>query len=203
VRQFTQENKEFSEIVVVENLHDAVEGVLAISGSSAEDAEKKAEIIGDKVLQARNKESQGMVGLKFDAEIKSTIFELMKDSLNDLNIAVIDDDEVILEQVKNTFGRTGAIVHTFLDGADFLATLDFVKYDLAFLDLNMPKVNGIEVLKVLQTRDTRYPVIILSANLQRETMLKTIQLGVRSYLIKPLKPEDIFKKSIEILKSSF
>ena len=203
VLKFIQGKKEFSEITVVENLPDAVEGLLSLGSNSDDFASNKAEIIGDRVLQAKNTETQSTVELKFDTEVKNTILEIMKDSLQGLNIAVIDDDELILEQVKNTFNNTGAILHTFTDGSGFLKSLDFTQYDLAFLDLNMPNVDGIEVLKVLQTRDTRYPVIILSANLQRETMLKTIQLGVKSYLIKPLKQEDIYRKSMEILKSKF
>jgi DNA-binding response OmpR family regulator len=59
------------------------------------------------------------------------------------------------------------------------------------------------VLKVLQSRDIRYPVIVLSAVTQRETVIKAYQMGIKSYLVKPLKPEDIFKKSMEILKANF
>ena len=67
----------------------------------------------------------------------------------------------------------------------------------------MPKTDGIQVLKTLQTRHIKYPVIALSAVVQREIMIKAFQMGAKSYLVKPLKPDAIFKKSIEILKANF
>jgi len=81
--------------------------------------------------------------------------------------------------------------------------VDSTEYDLAFLDLNMPKVDGFAVLKALQDREISYPIIILSTVNQRETMIKAIQMGVRSYLVKPLRAEDVFTKAIEILKANF
>jgi DNA-binding NarL/FixJ family response regulator len=81
--------------------------------------------------------------------------------------------------------------------------VDTDEFDLAFLDINMPKVDGLEVLKALQTRVITYPIIVLSTVNQRETMIRAIQMGIKSYLLKPLKPEDIFTKSMEILKSNF
>jgi DNA-binding response OmpR family regulator len=123
--------------------------------------------------------------------------------VQNLRIAAIDDDFIIQELIKNTFQKTGATVKTFSDGDDFIATLDTEDFDLAFLDLLMPKMDGFEVLKVLQTRDIKYPIIMLSAVTQRETVIKAFQLGIKSYLVKPLKPEDILKKSVEILKANF
>jgi len=202
-RQFIKGRKEYSEIEVVTNLQYAMEGLLAMDGSGPEHSEKKAEIIGDKVLQAKNREGGEAMILKFDAEARRASFELMRDSLKNLNIAVIDDDFIIQEMIKNTFSKTGATVHCFGDGDEFLKVVDTMKFDLAFLDLNMPKTDGFQVLIALQARFIGYPVIVLSANLQRDTMVRAISMGVKSYLIKPLKPEDIFRKSVEILKANF
>ena len=203
VRQFIQGRKEYSDIEVVTNLQFAMDGLLAIGDGGTDESEKKAEIIGDRILQAKTREEGEAMILKFDTEARDASFELMKDSMQDLNIAIVDDDIIIQELIKNTFSKTGARVFTFSDGMDFLQAIDVTNFDLAFLDLNMPRTDGFEVLKELQIRDTRYPVIVLSANLQRETMIRAIQMGVKSYLVKPLKPEDILRKSIEILKTSF
>jgi DNA-binding response OmpR family regulator len=67
----------------------------------------------------------------------------------------------------------------------------------------MPNVDGFEVLKALQAREISYPVIVLSAINQRETMIKAVQMGVKSYLVKPLRPEDILIKAIETLKPNY
>jgi len=203
VRQYITGQKEYAGIEVVTNLQYAMDGLLAEIGSGVEQADMKAEIIGDKILRAKHTGEGESMALKFDTEAKNASFELMKDSVQNLRIAVIDDDFVIRELIKNTFQKAGAAVFSYSNGEEFLATLDREDFDLAFLDLNMPRMDGFEVLKVLQTRDIRYPVIVLSAVIQRETVIRAFQMGIKSYLVKPLKPEDIFKKSLEILKANF
>jgi len=203
VHQFIKGQKEYEDIEVVSNLQFAVNDLLSGIDSGADQSEKKAEIIGDKILQAMNRNDPEAMVLKFDAEAKSAAYELMKDSLRDLRIAVIDDDFVIQELIKTTFRKTGSTVFTFSSGEEYLSIVDTEDFDLAFLDINMPKANGFDVLRALQSRNIKYPIIALSAVLQRETMLKAVQMGVKSYLIKPLKAEDIFKKSVEILKANF
>ena len=109
-------------------------------------------------------------------------------------------DFVIQEMIKNTFKITNAFVYAFSDGSEFLEVVDTHKFDLAFLDLLMPKVGGLDVLKALQGKNIKYPIIVLSTVNQREVTIKAIQMGINSYLVKPIKPEEIFQKSIEILK---
>jgi len=203
VRQFIKGQKEYEDIEVVSNLQYAVNDLLTGMENSDEHSEKKAAIIGDKILQAQSSDETEEMALKFDVETKSSSYELMKDSLQDLRVAVIDDDFVIQELIKTTFGKIGATVTAFSNGEEYLAAVDNTEFDLAFLDINMPKMSGFDVLKALQARNIKYPVIALSAVMQRDIMIKAIQMGVKSYLIKPLKPAAIFKKSIEILKANF
>ena len=203
VRQFIQGKKEYTGIEVVTNLQFALDGLLAEKDKGADYADKKAEIISDRLLRAKGTSGGEAVALKFDAEDKSISFELMKESLKNLRIAVVDDDFIIQEMIKNTFQKTGAIISSYANGEEFLKTIDSEEFDLAFLDLNMPKIDGFEVLMAMQARHIRYPVIVLSAVIQRETVIRAFQMGIKSYLVKPLKPDDIFKKSIEILKANF
>jgi DNA-binding response OmpR family regulator len=203
VRQFVEGQKEYSGIEVVSNLQYAMDGLLQDIEQGMEYGEGKAEIIEEWLLSVGNNPEDESMALKFDAERKSFNMEDIKESVQNLRIAAIDDDFIIQELIKNTFQKTGATVKTFSDGGEFIAVVDTEEFDLAFLDLMMPKVDGFEVLKALQSRDIRYPIIVLSAVTQRETVIKAYQLGIKSYLVKPLKPEDIFKKSMEILKANF
>jgi CheY-like chemotaxis protein len=201
-RQFIEGQKEYSDIEVVTNLQYAVDGLLSEIARD-DSGQQKAEIIGDKVLAADTAAGGEAMALKFQAEGKGPGFESLKESLQNLRIAAVDDDIIIQELIKNTFAASGAVVKTYSDGSEFLATLDTETFDLAFLDLMMPKVDGFAVLQALQARDIRYPVIVLSAITQRETVIRAFQMGIKSYLVKPLKPADIFKKSMEILKVNF
>jgi PleD family two-component response regulator len=201
-RQFIEGQKEYSDIEVVTNLQYALDGLLSEIARD-DTGHQKAEIIGDKVLAADSAAREESMALKFHAEGRGTGLETIKEALQNLRIAAIDDDCIIQELIKNTFEASGAIVKTYSDGSEFLASLDTETFDLAFLDLMMPKVDGFAVLRTLQARDIRYPVIVLSAITQRETVIKAFQMGIKSYLVKPLKPADIFKKSLEILKVNF
>jgi len=203
IRKYVNGQKEYAGIEVVSNLQFAIDGLLSEMGSSPESDDKKAEFISDKVLQAKHKDDPEAMVLKFDAEAKNASYELMMKSIQNLRVAVIDDDFITHELIKNTFRKTGAFVSAFSDGEEFLNVIDSEEYDIAFLDLIMPRADGFAVLRAMQARNIRYPVIVLSAVSQRETMIRAIQMGVKSYLVKPLKPEDIFKKSIEILKVNF
>jgi CheY-like chemotaxis protein len=204
VKQFLEGQKEYAEIEVVSNLPYAMDGLLQELDKGMEYAEKKAEIIGDKILSA-DKTAQGeSMQLRFDGESKRKLtIEEMKESIQNLRIAAVDDDFVIQELIKNTFQKIGAVIKTYSDGSEYLEDLEKEEFDLVFLDLIMPKVDGFAVLNELQTRGLRPTIIVLSAVTQRDTVVKAFQMGIKSYLVKPLKPDDIFKKSMEILKPNF
>jgi DNA-binding response OmpR family regulator len=203
-KKFIEGDKRYEEIEVVSNLQYAVDGLLTELDGSMEYGEKKAEIIGDKILSRGRVDENEAMQLRFETESKSKTLdpETIKESIQNLRIAAVDDDLIIRELIKNTFQKTGAEVRAFADGGDYLAA-EKENFDLVFLDLMMPAVDGFAVLNALRSRIERPPVIILSAVTQRDTMIRAFQMGVKSYLTKPLKPDDIFKKAMEILKPNF
>ncbi|MDR2258747.1 MAG: response regulator [Treponema sp.] len=205
VRQYIDGQKEYGEIEVVSNLQYAMDGLLSDLDTSMEYAEKKAEIIGDKILSAKPGTEGEAMQLRFEAETKpkKLDMEALKDAMQNLRIAVVDDDLIIRELIKNTFQKTGAGIKAFSDGGEYLTVVDQENFDLVFLDLMMPVVDGFAVLNSLRSKDIRQPVIVLSAVTQRDTVIRAFRMGIKSYLTKPLKPDDIFKKAIEILKPDF
>jgi DNA-binding response OmpR family regulator len=204
-RQFIEGQKDYAEIEVVSNLQYAMDGLLSELNNSMEYAEKKAEIIGDKILAAGKEAERESMALRFDAETKPKNLDAqaVKELVQNAKIAVVDDDFIIQELIRNTFAKTGAKVSTFADGGDYLAVVDKESFDLVFLDLMMPRVDGFAVLNALWGKDIRPPVIVLSAVTQRDTVIRAFKMGIKSYLTKPLKPDDIFKKAVEILKPNF
>ena len=202
-RQFMAGRQEYSEIEVVTNLQYAIDGLLTEVNPHSDNIETKAEIISSKILSADTANEEEALGLKFHVDSGKVSVDAIRESVKNLRIAAVDDDFIIQELIKNTFRETGAAVRTFSGGNEFIAAAFKEDFDLVFLDLIMPSGDGFDVLKKLQTRDTRFPIIILSAVTQRDTIIRAYQMGVKSYLIKPIKPEDIFRKSMEILKANF
>jgi CheY-like chemotaxis protein len=204
LRDYVAGQKDYSDIEVVTNLQYALEGLLSELDPRMEFGEKKAEIIGNRILSSTGDNRQETVHLRFDAETKKTSdLAEIRESGKGLRIAAVDDDFVIQELIKMTFTEVGATVTTFDDGADFLEVAGKEDFDLVFLDLLMPKVSGFEVLAELKQKDIDLPIIVLSAVTKRDAVVKSFQSGVKSYLVKPLKPDAILKKAIEILKPNF
>jgi CheY-like chemotaxis protein len=205
VRKFILGRKEYADIEVTANLQFALDGLLSELDPRMEFGEKKAQIIGDRVLAAEESTEAETVQLKFDGELQRPTTDLgeIKEYVKNLKIAIVDDDFVIQELVRNTFETLGAQVRIFSDGEEYLKVAGTEELDLVLLDLMMPKVDGFTVLRELKARDIDQTVIVLSAVTQREAVVKAFQGGIKSYLVKPLKPQDILKKTIEILKPNF
>jgi DNA-binding response OmpR family regulator len=202
VRQFIGRQTDYHEILVVSTLQEAVGDLV---GLKPDDDLRNVEILGSRILSAEMPGRRESLQLRFDAETqaKKPSLEVLRESLKNHRIAVVDDDFVIQELVKNTFGNIGVPVIPFSHGGEYLDSLDTDAFDLVFLDLMMPKVDGFEVLKTLRTRKNTPPVVILSSITQRDTVIRAFQMGIKSYLTKPIKPQDIFRRAMEILEPNF
>lgn len=120
-----------------------------------------------------------------------------------LNILFIDDDEV--ERMKfSRVCRKSNFKPTIIEaknGEDALSKLKTPNSDLIFLDLNMPKMNGIEFLKILKSDDNlKYiPIVILSSSDNHSDLKTCYELGIAGYMIKPLRFEDYTKNITTML----
>lgn len=142
-----------------------------------------------------------------DTKVEETDFAFTENSpaLIDKKIAIsiIDDDEYILDLLSSILEDISQNITTFTDGADFIKSIETTQPDLIMLDLMMPKMSGFEVLAQLKENNNNIPVIIFSALSSIETVKKTLQYGVKSYLVKPVDPDKLLNKAREILKSYF
>jgi len=120
----------------------------------------------------------------------------------DLRIAVVDDDFIVQEIVKNTFAASGSTIFTFDAGDEFLQKPP-ADLDLLFLDLMMPRIDGFGVMEALKASGSQTPIIVLSSLSRRDTVLRALGYGIRSYMTKPLKPDDLLKKTFEVVGTHF
>ena len=89
------------------------------------------------------------------------------------------------------------------NGKQFVEDLPNQSFSLIFLDLMMPEMNGFQVLQYVNDKGYDLPIIVFSALSRKETVVKAVSYGINSYLIKPLKPEDLMKKAVEVLRTNF
>lgn len=207
VKEFVAGQAEFSDIEVVSSLEYALDGLVAEAARNADAPEDKAAIISERILSTQGEASGAeSIEMRFEAE-KARPAPVSLDSAKrlgeGLSVAIVDDDFVIQELLKTTFEAIAANATTFSNGRAFLEAVRSRVFDLVFLDLRMPEVDGFGVLAELKAQDLDMPVIVLSAVTNREAVVKAYQMGVKSYLVKPLKPEQILRKTLEILKANF
>jgi CheY-like chemotaxis protein len=117
-------------------------------------------------------------------------------------ILIVEDDELDVISVQRTLSKfdMNCELLTAYNGKEALAMLqkaDAVKPDLVLLDINMPKMNGIEFLKAVraneQLKDLR--IFIMTTSADSADLQATQQLGISGYMIKPLNYTDNSKRS--------
>jgi len=99
-------------------------------------------------------------------------------------IALVDDDENILASLKIFFEQEGYAVRTYHDGAAALAALSEQPPDVAILDVKMPRMDGIEVLRKLR-QNSNLPVIFLTSKDEEMDEVVGFNVGADDYITKP------------------
>jgi CheY-like chemotaxis protein len=202
VERYISNSDDFSDIEVTNSLEVAMDGLLGRKAGSYMDAESRTVQQEFLTASAPKKEGKESIDMKFEGE-RTQDFHL-NDLGSNINLAIVDDDFVIQELIKTAFSDTEFQVSTYENGAEFLEAYPNSNYDLVFLDLMMPELNGFQVLEQVNAMGgEKPPIIVLSALSKRETVIDALKYGVKSYIIKPLKPEWIRKKATEVLKLNF
>lgn len=106
------------------------------------------------------------------------------------SILVVDDTITIRKSLAFALKKAGHQVSEASNGAEALAKIKAHSFDLVLLDVEMPHLNGYEVLQQLKQDDTltHLPVIVISANEQQASAVRCIELGAVDYLNKPFNP---------------
>ena len=87
-----------------------------------------------------------------------------------------------------------------VDGFDGLDKMSDTKFDLIISDINMPNMDGIEMLNNIRRYDFKTPIIMLTAHDDKKYFLDTIDLGIDGYIIKPIDLEQLSSTMSKILK---
>jgi two-component system OmpR family response regulator len=102
-----------------------------------------------------------------------------------MRILVVEDDPILGDGLSRSLGDSSYAVDWAKDGAKADHLLSQTDYDAIILDLGLPKLDGLEVLRRLRRRNTRTPVIILTARDDVEDRVAGLDLGADDYLAKP------------------
>ncbi len=104
---------------------------------------------------------------------------------------VIDDEQNIRETLKDVLEDEGYTVHLAEDGSRAFTVLERCPVDVILLDLWLPEIGGMDVLKAVRERFQEIPVIIISGHGSIDTAVKATKIGAYDFLEKPLSIERV------------
>lgn len=114
-------------------------------------------------------------------------------------ILVVDDEPKIVEVVKSYLENSGYIVIEAYNGKEALDKLDKDALSLIVLDLMLPDISGEEVCKIIRKR-SRVPIIMLTARIEEENILKGLDIGADDYVTKPFSPRQLVARVAAVLR---
>lgn len=116
-------------------------------------------------------------------------------------ILVIDDSPTLRKLLRFYLKKKGYEVHEAHNGRVGLEAIDKEVFDFIILDMDMPVMNGAQVLeKLTQMVDFNVPVLILSADKAQESKATGMSLGASYYITKPFKPLEVVSRIEEIFE---
>ena len=116
-----------------------------------------------------------------------------------VDVLLVEDDPSVLEMYRLKLELDGYRVNTALDGEEGLKKAGDLAPDIIFLDIRLPKMDGLEVLRKLraQEKTRNIPVIILSNYDEDDLVARGLRLGAHEYLIKPRTTPTSLSEGIE------
>ncbi len=106
-------------------------------------------------------------------------------------ILLLEDDKLLAETLQELLESEGYDVTLVLDGGIAADTSYDNDFDLYIFDINVPEINGLELLESLRSADDKTPAIFISALVDMNTMAKGFEVGGDDYIKKPFFPEEL------------
>ncbi|MBI5248599.1 MAG: sigma-54-dependent Fis family transcriptional regulator [Desulfomonile tiedjei] len=108
-----------------------------------------------------------------------------------MRVAIVDDEPIVRNRLQSALTKQGYALETFGSGEDFLESQEACQFDLVFLDMRLPGINGIDVLKTVQSRFSQTEVILITGYASIDSVIEAVKLGAFHYVAKPLKLDEI------------
>ncbi len=115
------------------------------------------------------------------------------------HILIVDDEATLRQTLARILQRAGFKVTTTATGTEALALISQHSFDLVYLDIRMPDMSGLEVLKAIHRGLPDLPVILFTAQPDLNSAVEAVRSGAIDYLLKPLKPQTVIDRTKAIL----
>lgn len=122
--------------------------------------------------------------------------------LRKVKVMIADDHSMIREGLKQLLELEGnfEVIAEANDGEECLQIMSSLNPDVLLLDINMPKKNGLEVLKELKNRNSRIKVLVLTVHNEVEYLMTAIEIGINGYLLKDSESATLKKAILTVIR---
>jgi len=117
-----------------------------------------------------------------------------------MKLLIVEDQNELRNILKVRLSEEGYIIDAAGDGEEALTFLEYADYDALILDIMIPKVNGLEILRRLRKEKRDTPVLLLTAKDSIEDRVKGLDLGADDYLVKPFAFEELKARIRSLLR---
>lgn len=111
--------------------------------------------------------------------------------LRSMHILVVEDDRFAREQLSLLLSRFAARLSTAADGAQGLDVFKYERPDIVVTDINMPRLDGLDMAQAIKAMDPSTPVILVTAHSDTRFFLRSIDIGIDGYVVKPIDADNL------------
>ena len=119
-----------------------------------------------------------------------------------MRVLIVEDDQLLREQLAATLRANDYVVDVAVDGEEGLYFAQEYPIDLAIVDLGLPKLDGVELIKELRKSGSSCPILILTARSRWQEKVEGLEAGADDYLAKPFQPEELLARLKVLLRRS-
>ena len=195
-KEFVKGHSEYSGIEITDDIGTVLNPLLEIFAIS----ESKDPLL-HRILIPNKELPQTDIDLRFSSDYGGTAISTW-DSGDIMRVAIVDDDPVSQRILVGTFERIKATITIYSDGVAFLNDLNSKFFDAVILDIFIPKMNGLDILRNLQRRQYEPPVIVYSQATDKQYVTEALSLGASKFVLKPQKPEVIIQNTFSAISGS-
>ena len=137
-------------------------------------------------------------GTTFDVKLSFPVADYFDEEkieylkLNDIKTLIVDDNKINTLVLEKVLRKANLKADIALSGEESLSKLKEKKYDLIFMDVHMPNVDGFEIVEQIRRNNNDTVIFGFSADVTREAIIKGKKVGMNEYLIKPIDQKRLF-----------
>ncbi len=126
----------------------------------------------------------------------------MYNNLKDKSLLYIEDDPVVLQNISKLLQNYFGQIYTAVDGEEGYRKFLEHQVDLLLVDIELPKLNGINLIKKIRKLNATIPIVVISAYTKTDYLLESVELKLDKYIVKPFTSRKL-RELLEKLNESF